>query len=283
MTPPAAAAAAPTVHRARTVAPGRPFTIAPRPRRVSGPVRRELPVSPRRPAAQAEGSLALGLLEALHRVSRHRLLDRLIRGRTWIVIIAFALIGIVTLQLGLLKLNASIGRSLERGALLQRENAALSIENSELTAGYRVETSAARLGMEIVPTGALLFLTARPRVDAYRGAASLSMPVHTAGAPSSEAGAEAPLTAGSPAAQPASAESSAAPASTAVQAPASTAAAPASAPAASTSTTGESATSTSTAVAAPSSATTAAPPAGGTAGGSGEASPGGGTQSGPAG
>jgi len=283
VTPPAAAAA-PTVHRARTVAPGRPFTIAPRPRRVSGPVRRELPVGPRRPAAQAEGSLALGLLEALHRVSRHRLLDRLIRGRTWIAIIAFALIGIVTLQLGLLKLNASIGRSLERGALLQRENAALSIENSELAAGYRVETSAARLGMEIVPTGALLFLTARPRVDAYRGAASLSTPVHTAGAPSSEAGAEASSTAGSPAAQPASGESSAAPASsasTAVQAPASTAAAPASAPAASTSTTGESATSTSTAVAAPSSATTGAPPAGGTAGGSREASPGGGTRSGP--
>ena len=85
------------------------------------------------------------------RSATHRLLDRLIRGRLWIGLVAFALIGIVTLQLVLLKLNAGIGRALEREALLQRENAALSIENSELAAGEQVESQAEHAGMELVP------------------------------------------------------------------------------------------------------------------------------------
>jgi hypothetical protein len=106
------------------------------------------------------------------------LLDRLIGSRTWIGLLAFALIGIVTLQLGLLKLNAGIGRTLEQTASLQRENAALSIENSELAAGDRVESSAAGLGMEIVPIGALKSLTPRPGLDATRAASALSTPAH---------------------------------------------------------------------------------------------------------
>ena len=62
-----------------------------------------------------------------------------------------------------------------REALLQRENAALSIENSELAGGERVETQAARLGMQLVPDGALRFLTAirgrcRPRGGRPEGA-----------------------------------------------------------------------------------------------------------------
>jgi hypothetical protein len=115
--------------------------------------------------------------EGLKRLSTHPMLDRLIRGRTWIAIVAFALIGIVTLQLGLLKLNAGIGHSLRLQANLQRENAALSIENSELAAGDVVESRAGRLGMEVVPVGALRFLTAHPGADAGHGAASLKTPL----------------------------------------------------------------------------------------------------------
>ncbi len=123
--------------------------------------------------------IALGLIEALGRLSQHRLLDRLLRGRASIALVAFALIGIVTMQLGLLKLNAGIGRALEHEALLQRENAALSIENSEMAAGERVELQAAHLGMGLVSPGALHFLAARPTIDASRGAAALSTPVAT--------------------------------------------------------------------------------------------------------
>ncbi len=100
---------------------------------------------------------------------------------------AFALIGIVTLQLGLLKLNAGIGRALEHEAVLQRENAALSIENSEMATSARITSWAAREGMEPVPMGALRFLEARPLIDVARGAAALSASAHAAAAGSAEA------------------------------------------------------------------------------------------------
>ena len=107
-------------------------------------------------------------------MATHRLLDRLIRGRLWIGVIAFALIGIVTMQLVLLKLNAGIGRSLVRETLLQRENATLSAENSEVAAGEQVEAQAEHAGMELIPSGALRFLTAHPASDVSKAAAALS-------------------------------------------------------------------------------------------------------------
>jgi hypothetical protein len=178
MTPPAAsaAAAAPAIHPRRTTGPRRaPATR--RPRRVSGPAdpargRGSIP-NPARPEARVwTGPLrAVGVAEA---VATHRLLDRLIRGRVWIGVIAFALIGIVTMQLVLLKLNAGIGRSLVREALLQRENATLSAENSEEAAGEQIEAQAARDGMEPIPAGALRFLTSHSASDVGKAVAALS-------------------------------------------------------------------------------------------------------------
>jgi hypothetical protein len=197
MSPPAGAAA-PAVHRGRTVAPGRP-RVAPRgPRRISGPARR--PARAGEQGAQLERGLAVGVIAAARGLPRERL-DRLIRGRSWIALIAFALIGIVALQLMLLKLNAGIGRSLERESLLQRQNAALSIESSELASGNRVETQAAALGMELVPVSSLRFLTADPRGDAVRAASALRARAQTParsseqtapGASSTEGGSESP-------------------------------------------------------------------------------------------
>jgi hypothetical protein len=198
MTPPAgsAAAAAPAVHRGRAAVPTRP-SVAPRgPRRISGPVRpatrpgqaRKPAVAPKRSSAGERG-LVLGVLAALNSLSRNPSLDRLIRGRTWIVLIAFALIGIVTLQLLVLRLNANIGRALVRAAQLQRTNAALSIESSELAAGERVESLTAKLGMELVPEGALRFLSINPTSNIARAAAALDKPVQTASTGSAEAGA----------------------------------------------------------------------------------------------
>jgi hypothetical protein len=176
MTPPAAAAA-PAVRPRRAPAPRAP-------RRLSGPLR-PAPASraatPRVVAGRAsQQGLVVGLLSALESLAQHRLLDRLIRGRVWIGLVAFALIGIVTLQLALLKLNGGIGRALEHEALLQRENAALSIENSELAAGTRVERSGEKLGMAFVPTGSLRFLPASSRGDAGKAAAALASAAHAA-------------------------------------------------------------------------------------------------------
>jgi hypothetical protein len=184
MSPPAAAPAV----RARTHAPPRPLAPLRGPRRISGPLRPSRPARPDAPARTAPpagagyGGLVLGALELVQRVSSHRLLDRLIRGRAWIVLVAFALLGIVTLQLALLKLNTGIGRSLERAAVLQNQNAAISIENSELAAGGKVEASAARLGMTLVPTAMIKFLSVHPRHDAAHAASVLSARLQSAAA-----------------------------------------------------------------------------------------------------
>jgi hypothetical protein len=194
VTPPpaAAAAAAAPVTRGRSTAPARPRVAPPRPRRISGPARPPAKRSSRpRSPAQVEHGLVPGLLGALAGVSRSGTLDRLIRGRIWIGVITFALIGIVTLQLLVLQLNASIGRSLVREARLQRANAALSIESSELAGGERVETQAAHLGMQLVPEGSLRFLTGHPRAAVARAAAALKAPARPA-ASSGEAGAATP-------------------------------------------------------------------------------------------
>jgi len=161
MTPPGAAAAAgtvPAVHPRRA-----PLAPVRRPRRVSGPATR-----PARPAPKARRAANPAIA-----VTTHPLFDRLIHGRAWIAIIAFALIGIVTMQLGVLKLNAGIGRALEHEAALQRESSVLSVENSEVAAGDTVELQAAHMGMQLIPAGALRFLSARGSAgDLARAAAA---------------------------------------------------------------------------------------------------------------
>jgi hypothetical protein len=101
-------------------------------------------------------------LHALLRVVDHGLLDRLIRGRLWIGLIGFALIGIVAMQLVVLRLNTDIGKGLEHKANLQREISALQVASSALSAGERIQAEAARRGMQAVPPGGIQFLTARP-------------------------------------------------------------------------------------------------------------------------
>jgi hypothetical protein len=188
VSPPAAAAAAAPATRGRTGAPVRPRVAPPRPRRISGPVRPAKRSSRTSSQAQAAHGLVPSLLGALDGVSRSGALDRLIRGRIWIGVITFALIGIVTLQLLVLQLNASIGRSLVREAQLQRADAALSIEGSELAGGERVETQAALLGMQLVPEGSLRFLTDDPRANIARAAAAVKARAHSTSS-SGEAGA----------------------------------------------------------------------------------------------
>jgi hypothetical protein len=159
MTPPAAAAAArsasPRVQRAHApVAPRRP-------RRVSGPAR--VPAG-RRAAPRGDALLHGAGARAIAIATRaweHRLLDRVLASRAWIGIVTFALLGIVTLQLALLALNGSVGRTLEQKAQLLREDSALSIEDAGLASDERVLAQAAHAGMSAVPLSGLRFLDAR--------------------------------------------------------------------------------------------------------------------------
>ena len=106
-----------------------------------------------------------------------RLLDRLIGGRAWIAVIAFALIGIVGMQLWVVKLGVGIGRAVEHTQLLQQENSALSAEDSALSSGERIERLALGKGMVPASPAALHFDTVRGPLDARLAAAALAKPI----------------------------------------------------------------------------------------------------------
>jgi cell division protein FtsL len=159
---------------------------------VSGPARPKPALGRTARPQKARPSTAQGVLPGLTGVSVTRLLNRLIAGKAWIAIVAFALIGIVTLQLALLELNAGIGRAIVRAGSLQREDAALNIEDAELTSGARIETQASKLGMQIIPAGEERFLSAPSRSATARAAHVLSQPAQTAPAVSSSATESAP-------------------------------------------------------------------------------------------
>lgn len=182
MTPSPAAAAARTAAAPAVHPPRAPLAPARRPRRVSGPAR------PKARPATTPGRRRNPAVA----ITTHPLFDRLISGRAWIGIVTFALIGIVTMQLGLLKLNAGIGRALEHEAALQRENSALSVENSEFAAGDTVELQAAHMGMQLIAPGTLRFLSAQGSArEEARAVAALSMPAGSVSATTETAASEA--------------------------------------------------------------------------------------------
>jgi len=196
VTPPSAAADA----RARAPLSGRPLRSPAAPRRVSGPARKR--AQPRRqPSLEPRRDPpAWRLAHALGAVSRGRALESVLRGRACIGIVTFALVGIVTLQLGLLQLNSRIGRALQREAYLQREDSALSVENSELASAERVQALAARMGMQLAPENALRFLDASAaRGVNARAAAALASAVPGATGATGAAGAGATTETPSPA------------------------------------------------------------------------------------
>jgi hypothetical protein len=177
------------------------------PRRVSGPTRhpRAAPLSP----ARQRHPLVL-LLDA-------PFLDRLIRGRAWIALIAFALLGIVAMQVAILRLGASIGRSVGQIEQLSQQNETAATTIAGLQPGQNVGAEATALGMVYPPDDNIDYLRYNAG-DAALAAASVGPPtVPLLVSPSSTL--TAPLTASStpvtPAASTASAtQSTASPSST---------------------------------------------------------------------
>jgi hypothetical protein len=179
MTPPAAATAA--ARRAvaaprpqRTSRPARPA------RRVSGPARR--PVAVPRPARRvADAPLGARGLAWLRTLPDHRLLHRLIGGRVWIVLLGGLLVGIVTMQLTLLRLNAGIGHAVERSSQLEQRNAALRLTISGLSDTSRIVGQATQMGYVMPPQGSPRFLTASA-TDAARALTTMRVPDPSAAA-----------------------------------------------------------------------------------------------------
>jgi cell division protein FtsL len=222
MTPPSAAA-----HSRRRVRRG----AAPRtPRRVSGPARRPRAGAVAAPAGGALTLPRIALPKALRGLPDGRLVDRLLTGRLWIGFVAFALIGIVFMQVSLLKLNAGIGHSVEQAQSLERVNADLRAEVSQLGSNDRIQQVAERLGLELPPPGAVTFLGKDGRRMGGDGVTALAVGTQTGpAAAGTAAGATVPGTAAATAAQTAPSATTTTTPATGAPASATTAAAPAAA------------------------------------------------------
>jgi cell division protein FtsL len=181
MTPPDATASPRTARASRGTthrrAPSRP------PRRVSGPAqgaratRAAVPV----PAGAGGGTgaaappLALRLARAGARIGDARLLDRLVRGRGWIALVAVGLMGIVFMQVSMLRLNAGISRAITAAETLEQQNSTLRADISKLDAGNRIADTAAAQGMMRPPAGDVNYLDAR-KADGAAAAKGIRKP-----------------------------------------------------------------------------------------------------------
>ncbi len=149
---------------------------------------RALPApAPRRratPAAARPRRLAYGGVAIASRVagvaldvSSSRAMDRLVRSRIWIGIIAFALLGIVATQVSLLKLNTGISNAVQTASTLEQSNAGLRREVSRLSSPERIRPMAEAQGMVMPAPADVGYLRTRDtRAAAKRAAVSIQAP-----------------------------------------------------------------------------------------------------------
>lgn len=123
------------------------------------------------------------------------LLDRLLRGPTWIALLGMLLAGIVFFNVGVLELNREITRTADRATSLRRENEALRQRLAHLGSSERIQQVAAAHGLALPAPGSVRYLRADPGVDAERAAQWVAEPTASTGATAAISGA--PATAGS--------------------------------------------------------------------------------------
>lgn len=140
------------------------------PRRVSGPAR---PAAVPRPAVR--GALGERLGVWVRNLPDHRLLDRLIRGRAWIVLIGVLLAGIVAVQVSMLRMNAGISHSVEQAQLLQRSNQQMEADVATLGSDSRLAALAERQGFDTPTAGSERYLSAGA-ADARRAVRDMKPP-----------------------------------------------------------------------------------------------------------
>jgi cell division protein FtsL len=128
----------------------------------------------RRPVAASgvPGGLLLGAAGLARTLPDSRALDRLIRGRAWVAVIAVALIGIVAMQVHMLGLNAGIGVAVEKATTLEQQNTALRLDVSRLSSGERIAGEAQRLGL-VMPNAGEVRYTDLHTTDAGRAARTM--------------------------------------------------------------------------------------------------------------
>jgi cell division protein FtsL len=151
----------PTSDTARATLPLR-RSLRPSPeRRPGGPARPgPAPPRPRHGAAKRARGTRVG--NRIRSIRTDLLVDRLLRGRLWVALIALLLTGIVFLNVALLEVNGSIARMDARAAELRRDNSALRMRVARLGSSERIQRSAADRGFTATPPGEVGYLVSRP-------------------------------------------------------------------------------------------------------------------------
>lgn len=167
----------------RVSGPAAAPALEPRPQRAAAPAlkprpqRADRPV-PRRRAARKQ-TLSERLAAFLRSLPDHPLLDRLVRGRAWIPVLGVMLVGIVAMQVELLKLNSDTGRSIELIASLQSHNDLLRAQVASASDPNRIERLAGRMGMTMPGPAAITFVKAQS-ASVSRALAQIHVPNVTA-------------------------------------------------------------------------------------------------------
>ncbi len=147
------------------------------PRRVSGPARPSSGLSrPARNQHVVRRPLAARSAAYLRALPDHALLDRIIRGRYWIPLLGVLLVGIVAMQVEVLKLNAGIGRALEQSTSLQDRNEQLRAAVARGADDQRIESIAAHMGMVMPQPSAVRFLQHHRAADIGKAVSDIHAP-----------------------------------------------------------------------------------------------------------
>jgi cell division protein FtsL len=134
---------------------------------------------PGRQATAAAGARALPLPQRLEfprlGPATAGLLDRLLRGRAWVLLVGTLLVGIVFFNVDVLRLNRSIAGVSERATKLKQENARLLLEEAKLASSTRIQQAAAANGMVMPAPGDVHFLKVG-RLNALHAAQRMTIP-----------------------------------------------------------------------------------------------------------
>jgi cell division protein FtsB len=191
--------------RAAHHAPARTAPVAPR--RKSGPARTA--PRPARNVAPAFARLAHG--------GAALVLDRVLRGRAWVAVIAVLLAGIVFLNVSVLELNRGIASTDEKSAALERTNSALRERVAKLDSAERIQRLAEARGYTLPAPGQITYLRPNPRVDGKLAAQRIESPSEASGVQPAGAQAAATPAPAAPTGAPAAAAQAAAPQTTSPQ------------------------------------------------------------------
>jgi hypothetical protein len=127
-------------------------------------------------------------------------LDRLLRGRGWVMLIGLLLAGIVFLNVSVLELNRGIASTTSRAAQLEAQNSQLRTRLANVASAEAIQRAAEALGFVLPQPGDIGYLRPSPG-DARAAARRLAEAAQSGAAPASAPASATPV-APTPAASP---------------------------------------------------------------------------------